>query len=81
MIRSIWKESENGAKSVNVRKALLSLTTNIICKTLMGKISSMDMSDKLASVNGILELIQGLDEVAGAFDFRDFIPCVRWLDL
>ena len=59
MIRSIWQESENGAKSVNVSKALSSLTANIICRTLMGKRCSMDESNKLASINGIPELIRG----------------------
>ena len=66
---------------MNVSKALSSLTANIICRTLMGKRCSMDVSDKLASVNGIPELIGGLAEVAGVFDFGDFIPCVKWLDL
>ena len=81
MIRSIWQESENGAKSVNVSKALSSLTANIICRTLMGKRCSMDASDKLASLHGIPELMRGLVELAGAFDIGDFIPCVGWLDL
>ena len=81
MISSIWQESENGAKSVNVSKALSSLTANIICRTLMGKICSMDAFDKFASVNGISKLIRGLVKVVGAFDFRYFIPYVGRLDL
>ena len=81
IFRSIWQESENEAESVNVSKALSSLTANIICRTLMGKICSMDMSNKLENVKGIPKLIRGLVGVADAFDFRDFIPCVGWLDL
>ena len=68
-------------KTVNASKALLSLTANIMCRNLMGKICSMDTFDKLASINGILKLIRGLVEVAGAFYFGDFILCVEWLDL
>lgn len=81
MIHSIWHESENGAKAVNLRKALSSLSANIICRTLMGRKYSREAPDKLAGIKGLPELMRTAQDLIGAFDIGDFIPFLGWFDL
>lgn len=82
MIDSIWKESENGAKPVNVSKAVLSFMTNVICRMLMGRKCSTDAPEySLTSFEGLGKMVRDLSPLTGAFDIGDFIPSVAWLDL
>lgn len=79
MIRFIWQESDNGTKPVNVSKALLSLTANIIYRMLMGTKFSMDSG--FAGIRGLAELMREEGSLSGTFYIGDFIPRLWWLDL
>jgi len=81
MIRSIWKESENGNKPVNVSKALLRFTTNIICRLLMGRKCRTDVPDNLGNLERLGQIVRDMTPLAGAFYIGDFIPSLSWLDL
>lgn len=78
MIRSIWQESQKGAKPVNLSKALSSVTANIICRMLMGTKCSTEV---LGGFRGFAELLREVSILAGAFYIGDYIPRLGWLDL
>lgn len=80
MIRSIWKESENGAKPVNVSKALMSYMTNIICRMLMGRVYRTDAPENLGSIKKLGEFVRNMSPLTGAFYIGDFISWLSWLD-
>eukprot|EP01018_Ginkgo_biloba_P005243 Gb_11301 [translate_table: standard] len=78
MIDSIWQESENGVKSVNVSKRVYSLTSNAICTMVTGKKYSCDY---LSTGKGFKEMILEIQIVNGAFNIGEFVPSIEWLDL
>eukprot|EP01018_Ginkgo_biloba_P005300 Gb_04398 [translate_table: standard] len=77
-IDSIWAESENGAKFVNVSKRLYSLTAHIVCRMVTGRKYS---DDYLGPGKGFKQMILELFTVSGAFNIGEYIPYIEWLDL
>lgn len=79
MIRSIWEESQNGTIAVNVSKAILTLTSNIIWRILARKKVSDD--DLGADGKGFKHLLLEVSAIMGEFNIGDFIPYLDWMDL
>eukprot|EP01018_Ginkgo_biloba_P005438 Gb_01677 [translate_table: standard] len=76
LLHSLWQESANGTKSVNLTKKLTSLTTSIICRMIFGgKYSDDDMTGRKFK-----EIILEMNQASGVFFIGDFIPSLRWLD-
>ncbi|GLJ31811.1 hypothetical protein SUGI_0639990 [Cryptomeria japonica] len=78
MIGSIWEESGAGAKCVDVKKRLSSLTQNITCRIFASRTYS---DNELSEGHGFKQMIDEIFAVAGAFNVSDFIPYLDWLDL
>jgi len=79
MIRSIWEESEIGRMSVNVSKAISTLTSNIVWRILVNrKFSDNDLG---GDFKGFKDLLVELSTTVGDFNIGDFIPYLDWLDL
>ena len=80
MIRSIWEESKNGTIAVNLSKALLTLSYNVIWRILARtrKVSDDDMG---ADGKGFKELFLQLSATSGTISIGDYIPYLDWMDL
>ncbi|KAH9308120.1 hypothetical protein KI387_036031, partial [Taxus chinensis] len=78
IIRSIWKQSEQGARCVDLTKLLFSLTLNIFSRMSAGRIFSdheFRGGRKFKEIMG-----EGMD-LAGTFVIADFIPLLKYIDL
>eukprot|EP01018_Ginkgo_biloba_P016466 Gb_41038 [translate_table: standard] len=77
LVHSLWQESENGTKSVNLTKKITSLTTSIICRMVFGGKYSEDDTTGIQ----FKEIIQELSEAAAVFNIGEYVPFLDWLDL
>eukprot|EP01018_Ginkgo_biloba_P005217 Gb_05139 [translate_table: standard] len=76
LLHSLWQESANGTKSVNLTKKLTSLTSSIMCRMIFGgKYSDDDMTGK-----NFREIIQEVNQSSSVFFVGDFVPSLHWLD-
>ena len=79
MIRSIWEESKNGTIAVNVSKAILTLSSNVIWRILASrKVCDDDLG---ADGKGFKHMLLELSTTSGTLNIGDFIPYLDWMDL
>ena len=79
MIRSIWEESQKGTIAVNLSKAILTLSSNIIWRILARrKVCDDDLG---ADGKGFKHMLVEASASAGELNIGDFIPYLDWMDL
>eukprot|EP00253_Pinus_taeda_P005026 PITA_05026 len=79
MTQSIWEQSQSGTIAVNVSKAMLTLSSNVISRILFRrKVSDDDMG---ADGKGFKHLLLELSATVGDLNIGDFIPYLDWMDL
>eukprot|EP00253_Pinus_taeda_P031042 PITA_31042 len=79
IIQSIWEQSQNGTIAVNVSKAILTLSSNVISRILFRRNVSDD--DLGANGKGFKHLLLELSATLGDVNIGDFIPYLDWMDL
>nr|ATG29933.1 CYP750C18 [Taxus chinensis] len=78
MVRSIWLESGEGMRSVDVTNRISSLAQNIVCRMFSGRTFS---DDELNGGVGFKDMLSEMAAVAGAFVIGDYIRFLEWFDL
>ncbi|KAH9324146.1 hypothetical protein KI387_004324, partial [Taxus chinensis] len=78
MIRSIWKQSEQGSRCVDLTKFFFSLTLNIVSRMSAGRTFS---DHELSGGRKFKEILGEMMALAGAFVISDFIPLLKYIDL
>lgn len=78
-IRSIWGNSEKGTIAIDVSKAIVTLTHNIIWRILASKKISGD--EVSASDKALKDVVQDVSVALGEFNVGDFVPYLNYLDL
>ncbi|KAH9312470.1 hypothetical protein KI387_027505, partial [Taxus chinensis] len=78
MVRSIWLESGEGIRSVDVTNRISSLAQNIVCRMFSGRTFS---DDELNGGVGFKDMLSEMAAVAGAFVIGDYIRILEWFDL
>ncbi|KAH9291939.1 hypothetical protein KI387_042871 [Taxus chinensis] len=78
MIHSIWKQSEQGARCVDLTKFLFSLTLNIVSRMSAGRTFS---DHEFRGGRKFKEIMGEVMALADAFVIADFIPLLKYIDL
>ncbi|KAH9312467.1 hypothetical protein KI387_027502, partial [Taxus chinensis] len=78
MVRSIWLESGEGMRSVEVTNRISSLAQNIVCRMFSGRTFS---DDELNGGVGFKDMLSEMAAVAGAFVIGDYNRFLEWFDL
>ncbi|XP_057827808.2 cytochrome P450 750A1-like [Cryptomeria japonica] len=77
MVRSIWEKSEQGRKGVDVSHSVACYTSDLMWRILTGRTNA----DRLSGGTTFEELVWEGNELMGAVNIGDFIPCLELLDL
>ncbi|XP_058193840.1 cytochrome P450 736A117-like isoform X3 [Rhododendron vialii] len=76
----IEKISDSGSNVVNLRKLIVELTANVVCRAALGRKYDGVGGRGGGARRGFKEVLGEVVELMGVFDIGDFIPWLKWVN-